>query len=121
MKDISKVHTINTHIQRLGHKGSYRLDDTLRLFNSSVGCGEWKRTPAIQSRIAPPPRQAGAAHFPPHEQKRSTRKPHNGLRFTRAASVNRESIFADSDEQNRYDLIDAQRRRVEALVRRRSF
>lgn len=48
MKDISKVRAINTHIQRLGHQGSYRLDDTLRLFNSSVGCGEWKRTPAIR-------------------------------------------------------------------------
>src|ERR1044071_2858567 len=47
MKDISKAHTINTHIQRLRHKGSYRPDAPLRLFNSSVGCGEWKRTPAM--------------------------------------------------------------------------
>jgi hypothetical protein len=47
MKDISKAHTINTHIQQLGHKRPYRPDDTLRLFNGSAGCGEWKRTPAI--------------------------------------------------------------------------
>jgi hypothetical protein len=51
MKDISKVHTINTHIQRLGHKGTYRLDDTLRRFNSKIMADVIGRACPLQRRV----------------------------------------------------------------------
>src|SRR5947207_1761637 len=43
----------------------------------------------------------------------------NGLRFTRAAPLDRESRRAETRLQNRPDLVAAKRRRVEALVGRR--
>lgn len=42
----------------------------------------------------------------------------NGLRFTRAALIKRDVFLADSNAQNRPDLVDAQRRRVQARVGR---
>src|SRR5262245_53542182 len=41
----------------------------------------------------------------------------NGLRFTRAALIERDALRDDSILKNRPDLVDAQRRRVQALVR----
>ncbi len=44
--------------------------------------------------------------------------PPNGLPITRAALLDREDIVADSNAQNRPDLVDAQRRRVHGRVSR---
>jgi hypothetical protein len=42
--------------------------------------------------------------------------PPNGMPFSRAAPIDRDSIVADSVRQNGTDLVDAQRRRLEWRV-----
>ncbi len=44
------------------------------------------------------------------------RQPPNELRFSRAAPRDRKSYQAEAKSQNRTDLVDAQRRRLEARV-----